>query len=295
MSMGKQLRTILNRNGVTIAPGAIDVLSCLLYKEIGYEMIWAGGFMSSASQIGWADANVLSMTEHVTYVRNIRLTTELPILVDIDNGYGGAVNVIRTIKEMEQAGAAGVMLEDQVVPKRCALFPGQRPIISEEEMIGKIKAALDARKDDSFVIAARTDSFGSGLSIDEALERASAYVEAGADAILPISKKWENLERFGTRAKLGVPLITAPTLFPEVTTALLNKVGYKIMIQPLIAAQVALKAMRDAMKTLLDEGTPISLVDSGINFKQLSDLLRLDEVARWEEQFVPSGTSLVGA
>jgi len=295
MSMGRQLRTILGRDGVTIAPGAIDVLSCMLYKDVGYEMIWAGGFMSSASQIGWADANVLTLTEHAAYVRNIRLATELPILVDIDNGYGGAVNVVRTVREMERAGAAGVMLEDQVIPKRCALFPGNRPIISTEEMVGKIKAALDARVDESFVIAARTDSFGSGLSVDGALERAAAYVEAGAEAILPISKKWENLERFGTRARLGVPLITAPTLFPEVTTALLDKIGYKIMIQPLISTQVALKAMREAMATLLREGTPVSLVDRGISFPELSELLRLGEVARLEERFVPSGTSLVGA
>jgi len=295
MSMGKRLRTILDRKGVTIAPGAIDVLSCLLFQEIGYEMIWAGGFMSSASQIGWADANVLTLTEHATYVRNIRLATNLPILVDIDNGYGGAVNVIRTIREMEQAGAAGVMLEDQVIPKRCALFPGSRPIISKEEMIGKLKAALDARTDESFVIAARTDSFGAGLSVNEAIDRASAYVETGVDAILPISKKWENLERFATTAKLKVPLITAPTLFPQITTAHLDTVGFKIMIQPLIAAQVALKAMKEAMTTVLREGTPLSLVDRALTFPELSALLRLDEVAGWEEKFVPSGTSLVGA
>lgn len=295
MSMGKRLRTLLTRDGVTIAPGSMDVLSCRLFEQVGYEMIWAGGFMSSASQIGWADANVLTLNEHASYVRNIRMSTDLPILVDVDNGYGGAVNVIRTVREMESAGAAGVMLEDQVVPKRCALFPGTRPIISIEEMVGKIKAALHARTDENFVIAIRTDSFGAGLTVDQAIERAATYVRAGADAILPISKKWDNLERFALRAKLGVPLLTAPTLFPEITTAHLDKIGYKIMIQPLLATQIAIKAMRDAMTVLLREGTRISLVDRMATFPELSQLVRLDQIAEWEERFVPTGTSLVDA
>ena len=295
MSMGKRLRALLERKGVTIAPGAMDVLSCMLFEQVGYEMIWAGGFMSSGSQIGWADANVLTLTEHVAYVRNIRLSTNLPILVDVDNGYGGAVNVIRTVREMELAGAAGIMLEDQVVPKRCALFPGNRPIITVEEMVGKIKAALDSRTDDSFVIAARTDSFGAGLSLNEALDRASAYVQAGADAILPISKNWDNLERFALADRIKLPLITAPTLFPDISTAHLDKVGFKIMIQPLVATQIALKAMREAMTVLLREGTTASLVDRMVTFPELSQILRLDQVARWEERFVPSGTTLVGA
>ncbi len=295
MGMGNKLRALLERKGVTIAPGAMDVLSCMLFEQVGYEMIWAGGFMSSASQIGWADANVLTLTEHAAYVRNIHLSTNLPILVDVDNGYGGAVNVIRTVREMELAGAAGIMLEDQVVPKRCALFPGNRPIISVQEMVGKIKAALDARTDDSFVIAARTDSFGAALSLDEALDRASAYAQAGVDAILPISKKWDNLERFALAGRIKLPLLTAPTLFPEISTAHLDKVGFKIMIQPLVATQIALKAMREAMTVLLKEGTPASLVNRMVSFKELSQTLRLDQVAGWEDRFVPSGTTLVGA
>src|SRR5712692_7236669 len=113
-SPGRRLRELFERDGVTIAPGAVDVLSGRVFKRVGYEMIWAGGFMSSASQLGWADANVIGLTEHSAYVRNLALSTGLPVLVDVDNAYGSAINVIRTVREMEAAGAAGVVIEDQV-------------------------------------------------------------------------------------------------------------------------------------------------------------------------------------
>lgn len=294
-SAGRRLRDILGRTGVTIAPGAVDVLSGRVFKRIGYEMIWAGGFMSSASQLGWADANIISLTEHATYVRNLVLSTGLPTLVDVDNAYGSAINVIRTVREIEAAGGAGVVIEDQVFPKRCGLFPGNRPIVSQAEMVGKIRAALDARTDKDFVIVARTDSFGAGLNVDEAISRARAYVAAGADAILPISKKWENLESFGRNAKLGKPMLTAPTLFPWVNTKLLDEIGFKIMIQPLVAAQSMYKALTDAMTVLLRDGTPNALVGGMWTFKDLSDLVEIDQITAWENEYLPEGSSLVSA
>lgn len=294
-SMGRRFKDLLQRDGVTMAPGATDMVSCLIFKEVGFETIWASGFMASGSLIGWPDTNVLSLSEHAAYVRNIVLTTDLPVFVDIDNGYGSAINVIRTVREMEAAGAGAMLMEDQVMPKRCALFPGNRPIISVPEMVGKIKAFVDTRKDPDLVLVARTDSFGAGLSVSEAIDRANAYVEAGADAIIPISKKWDNLEQFARKANLDVPLVTGPTLFPDITTKFLDEIGYKLMIQPLAPAQIIVKALRETMPILLRNGAPQALLDRMCSFDELKNLLRLGQVVEWEEKYVPSGTSLVDA
>lgn len=294
-SVGRRFKDLLESDGVTIAPGATDMMSCLIFQELGFKTIWAGGFMASGCLIGWPDTNVLSLSEHATYVRNIVQTTGLPVFVDIDNGYGSAINVIRTVREMEAAGAAAMLMEDQVVPKRCALFPGNRPIIPVQEMVGKIKAFVDTRKDPDLVLVGRTDSFGAGLSVGEAIDRAGAYVEAGADAIIPISKHWDNLEQFARRSKLGVPLVTGPTLFPHITTRYLEEVGYKLMIQPLAPAQIIVKALRESMAILQRDGSPQALVDRMCSFDELKDLFRLGQVVEWEERYIPEGTSLSDA
>jgi 2-methylisocitrate lyase-like PEP mutase family enzyme len=292
-SQGRRLKDLLERKGVTIAPGAVDVLSARVFKQVGYEMVWAGGFMSSASQLGWADANVISLTEHATYVRNIVLATDLPVLADVDNGYGSAINVIRTVREMESAGAAGIVIEDQIMPKRCGLFPGNRPIVSADEMAGKIRAATESRSDPDFVIVARTDAFGAGLGLEDALERATRYVDAGANAVLPISKAFENLAAFANAADLGAPLLTAPTLFPWVSTDDLDRLGFKIMIQPLVAALTMYRALHDAMSVLLEQGAPEVLVDRMWTFEDMTALVELDDITTWEERYMPSGSTLV--
>lgn len=292
-SHAAQLRRLLQMaEGTTVVPGAVDVLSTVLFKRLGYQAIWAGGFMATGSLLGWPDANVIGLAEHSRFVQNIVLATDLPVLVDVDNGYGSAVNVIRTTREMERAGAAGIVIEDQAYPKRCGLFPGNRPIVTVEEMVGKINAALDHRRDDAFVIVARTDSFGAGLSVQEAVDRANRYAEVGADAVLPISKDWQNLDAFAKSAGLPVPMISAPTLFPFVTEDLAGGLGYRLMIQPLVAAQVMYKALEDAMTKMQAAGSPESLAASVWSFKDLTDLVNLDAVTEWESSYVPGGSTL---
>jgi 2,3-dimethylmalate lyase len=158
--------------------------------------------MSAASRLGLADANVITLTEQVDFARHCAFSVDVPVLVDADNGYGNATNDVRTVREFEQSGVAAIVIEDQVVPKRCGLFPGVRPIVEVDEMVGKFQVAMDARQDSSFMIIARTDSFGARLSVEEAPDKAGSYGEAGTASIIPISKKWENLERFGQKANL---------------------------------------------------------------------------------------------
>lgn len=286
------LREILHRDGITIMPGLTDVMSARIYKSVGFECLWAGGFMSSGASLGLPDANLLSITEHAQYVKNVVLSTGLPVLVDIDNGGGGILNVIRAVREIEQAGAAGIVLEDQDFPKHCALFLGGRPIIDTAEMVGKLRAACDARVDPNFVIIARTDAFGAGLSVDEAIARAKAYEAVGIDALLPISKNFANLANFAKQADLSIPMVIAPTLFPEAGTAELNSLGYKIVIQPLMGAQASYKALIDAMKLLTDEGAPQGFVDRMLTFEQLSALAGVPEATAAEDRYLPMGSDM---
>lgn len=289
------LRQRLTKDEVLLVPGSQDVLSVRLFEKMGFEAVWAGGFMSAASRLGLPDANLITLSEHAEFARHCAFSVDVPVIVDVDNGFGNAINVIRTVREFERAGVAAIVLEDQVVPKRCGLFPGKRPIIEADEMVGKIRAATDAREDDAFMIIARTDSFGAGLSIDDAVERAKTYVDAGADAVLPISKQWENLAGFAKTARnegLRCPLITAPTLFGDVTYQQVGELGFNAQIQPLAAPAAALWAMREVLETWKRDGAPGAYLDRSFTFEEITDLIGIPEIAEAENAYLPQGSSL---
>ena len=291
--VGRKLRQRLQDDEVLLVPGCLDVLSARLFEHLGFEAVWAGGFMAAASRLGLPDANLITLTEQVDFARNCALAVNLPVIVDVDNGFGNAINVQRTVREFERAGVAAIVIEDQVTPKRCGLFPGQRAIVAVDEMEGKVRAAVDARDDDGFMIIARTDAFGAGLSVEKALERAQSYAEAGADAILPISKVWENLRRFGLENELDVPLLTAPTLFSNVTAGEVGDLGYSAQIQPLLATASALFAMTECMQVWRRDGAPQAYEDRMLSFDDISNLIGVPEVAAAEDEYLPSGSSLV--
>ena len=297
-SAGSGLRDRLAQEDVLLVPGCYDVLSARLFEQLGFEAIWAGGFMASASRLGLADVNLITVSELADFARACSMTTSVPVIVDVDNGFGNAINVMRTVRELESAGVAALVIEDQVTPKRCGLFPGERPIVGVEEMVGKIRAAVDSRIDDGLMIIARTDSFGAGLSIDEAIDRAAQYIDAGADAILPISKVWANLEGFGKSFRdsgYDVPLLSAPTLFGDVTYEQVGDLGYNAQIQPLAATAAALWGMKQAMQVWMTEGAPASYLDRSFSFEEITELIGLSAIAAAEDSYLPAGSSLVGA
>lgn len=176
-----KLRELLAR-GPVLAASVYDPLSARMAELAGFDALHLTGFGVEASQIGAPDMGIISMTELVAHAQRITDAISIPLLSDIDTGFGGANNIQRTIKAMERAGIAGVHIEDQAFPKRCPVLEG-RVIVSRSQAIGRVKAAVDARRDADFVIVARSD--GDAVSIDEAIERSNLYLEAGADMAMP--------------------------------------------------------------------------------------------------------------
>src|SRR5215470_18576905 len=208
-----RLRQSLPEHPVLLAAGAHDALSAKLAEEAGFDAIWASGFGISAVQ-AVPDANILTLTETLDAVRRIVDAVGIPVVADCDNGYGNAINVMRTASEFERAGAGGICIEDNEFPKRCSFYAGvKRDLVPAEEHARKIEAATAARQDPGFHVIARTEALIAGLGMDEALHRARAYADAGADAVLVHSKEHDfgELRRFAERWRVvgspDVPLV----------------------------------------------------------------------------------------
>jgi 2,3-dimethylmalate lyase len=191
MKRTTELRRLLKEKRIIVAPGVYDCLSAKLAEKAGFEMVMITGAGIVASVFGYPDMGLITMTEVLNQTRNIVRSVKIPVFADCDTGYGNPLNVFRTIQEFEDAGVAGLFIEDQPVPKRCGHFEGKQ-VIPMEEMIKKIEAALDARRDPDLVIMARTDA-RAVYGLDHAIERARAYVEAGADMIfIKRLRLWKN-------------------------------------------------------------------------------------------------------
>jgi 2-methylisocitrate lyase-like PEP mutase family enzyme len=183
--------------------GCHDVLSAMLVEKAGFDVVLTSGFGISASLLGQPDVEVYSMTENLGVVRNVANAVSIPVIADADTGYGNAINVMRTVREFEQAGAAAMIIEDQVMPKRCPAVASRLELIPVEEGVSKIRAAVAARRDRDTLIVGRTDA----ETKEESIKRARAYAAAGADMIQPISAGYKTLDDLrDLRAACGVPL-----------------------------------------------------------------------------------------
>lgn len=191
MSAGKKLRDLLNAEGVIFSGGAFDAASAKMLELCGFGSIYCSGFAITGSLYGRPDGGFIDLTTNLMVTRHIARSVEIPVLADIDTGYGNAANVAHTVREFETIGAAGVVLEDQIAPKRCPGITESLDVISFDEAVGKVRAAVDARSSRDFVIVARTDSAG-----DEVLRRTEAFAKVGADMVVPISKAWTRPEDY---------------------------------------------------------------------------------------------------
>ncbi len=284
-------RLSLREPGVVLAAGAHDALSAKLAQEAGFDAIWASGFGISAVQ-AVPDANILTLTETLEAVRRIVDAVGIPVIADCDNGYGNAINVIRTIGEFERAGAAGVCIEDNDFPKRCSFYAGvRRDLVAVEEHARKIEAARSARRDPGFVVIARTEALIVGLGQDEALRRARAYADAGADAVLVHSKHndFSELEEFSRSWDRAVPLVAVPTTYPTVTREQLGAAGFRMAIFANQALRAAIVAMRDVLGEMRTTGRLSSVEGRIAPLEDVYALVGVPELKANEQRFLFAG------
>ncbi|MBI1831441.1 MAG: methylisocitrate lyase [Planctomycetes bacterium] len=247
-SAGRRLRNAWQRRPIAI-PGVFNALVAKMAERIGHDAVYlSGGALSAA--YGVPDVGLISVSEFVDEARVIARATKLPLLCDADTGFGEALNVERTVQLFEEAGVAGIHLEDQELPKRCGHLSG-KSLVSAEAMAAKIRAAVAARRDADFVIIARTDARGVH-GMDDAIRRAQVYLKAGADAIFP--EALESPEEFAAFAKaIDAPLLANNTEFgrsPNLTVEAFGSLGYCMVLFPLTAFRAALKSARDALTDL---------------------------------------------
>lgn len=269
-----------------ILPGAFDAMTARIIEETGFKAIYATGAGISNAQLGWADVGLTTLTEIAQVVSWMSEVTTVPIVVDADTGFGNAINMQRTVKVLEKAGAAALQIEDQVMPKKCGHFNGKE-VISKDEMVGKIKAALDARTDDQLAIIARTDALGV-LGFDEAIERANAYKEAGAHAIfVEAPTTYEQLSRI-TKEVPGIPHIinlVEGGKTPLVSRQEAQNLGFQIMLCANSALRGAIKGATDAMQILMRDESQENIHDVICTWEQRQELFKLKEIQQLEKQY----------
>jgi phosphoenolpyruvate phosphomutase len=292
MHNATKLRALLQRPGIIKAVGAHDALSAKLIQLAGFDAIWASGFAISASLKCIPDASFITSSEQLEVERNMAEAITIPIIADVDTGYGNALNVMRTVNEQERAGVAAISIEDNVYPKRCSFYAGvRRELIPIEEHCGKIRAAKAAQTIPEFVVIARTEALIAGWGQEEALKRAEAYAQAGADAVL-IHSKSPTFEELKTVAKAWsgrVPLVVVPTIFDGVTAAELQDAGFKIVIYANQMVRASIRAMRDALAVIKKDTRPGSVNDRIVKLKEVYDIVGVPQMEEDERRFLPVG------
>ena len=261
MSSGAKFRNALKENSPLIIPGAINAYSAILAEKSGHQALYLSGGGVAAASYGLPDLGITSLEDVLIDARRITNASSLPLLVDIDTGWGGAFNISRTIKEMIQAGVAAVHIEDQISQKRCGHRPN-KSLVSSAEMEDRIKAAVDGRTDESFFIMARTDSFASeGMS--GAIERAESYIEQGADGIF--LEAVSNLDDYKIlKESISAPVLANITEFgktPLFTAEELSSVGVDMMLFPLSAFRAMSQIAEKVYISLSKDGTQEPLLD----------------------------------
>lgn len=291
MNSASKYRQLLKSEAFIVSPGVYDGYSIRLVEAAGFKTACTSGAAISNSLLGVPDIGVMGLSENVNHCRHLARSVSIPLTADADTGYGNPVNVFHTVQLFEEAGVAGVNLEDQVSPKRCGHMPG-KDVISLEEMVKKIEAACLARKNDDFVIIARTDSLAVE-GIEGAVKRAKAYAAAGADMLFPDAVRSEDdIKRlvdaagipisinmgFGIRARPTTPLIPLPRL---------KKIGVKRISLPRMLPAAAIHAMQQALQTMqqvIATGEPVDRPDLLVGIEDIMQLMGYQHMRDMEKK-----------
>ncbi|MBS7281326.1 MAG: isocitrate lyase/PEP mutase family protein [Candidatus Freyarchaeota archaeon] len=282
-------KKMLHEPGLIIMPGAYDALSAKIVELTGFKAIQHTGYGTAASLLGMPDIGLVSFWEMVERVKSIAEAVNIPVIGDADTGYGNAINVYRTVKEYIRTGAAGLFIEDQVWPKRCGHMFGKM-IIDKEEIVGKVMAAVDSKneEDPDFVIGVRTDAIAV-TGIDDAIERARAFKEAGADFVF--IEAYENLDQM----KRAVKEVNAPLMLnlieggrtPLVSVKEAEDLGFKIVIFPLTTLYAACKGMMDSLSILKHKGSAQLYLDKLVMFQEFAKIVGVDKFRAMENKYIP--------
>jgi len=270
---------------ILVMPGAHDALSAKIIEQVGFKAVTMGGYAASAASLAKPDVSLLTLTEYVNIARNIIQAVDIPLFVDGDTGHGNVTNVQRTVQLFENAGVAGLFIEDQVFPKRCGHMEGKQ-IIPTLEMVAKIKAAVDARVDEDLVVMARTDAIAVS-GIDEAIERGNRYAEAGADLIFveaPTSRE----EMMRINREINAPMNAIQIeggKTPLLTDKELEELGFNVVVYPNVTVYATAWALRALWEGLKKNGSTKHWQDNIIPFDEFNTLVGLDKIRELESYY----------
>lgn len=277
MKPTRQLRELIQKPGIIRTLGAHDVLTAVLIEQTGFDSVFIGGFGTSASLYGLPDLNLLSLTEMVDATRRMAHRVSIPVIADADTGHGDLHNVMRCVNEFEGAGAAGIILEDQVFPKRCGHFSGKQ-VIPAGDMTLKFRAAVAARDDPDFLFIARTDARETG-GLDEAIDRINHYCDAGADiAFIEAPLSVEELEEICKRVEY--PKFVNMLAFgktPILSAAELEEMGFKMMVAPIDSVLLTARLMRELAEAFRRDGHTMALADRMVEFEEIKEILGVND------------------
>lgn len=289
MKKTTRLRKLLEHPGTIVVPGVYDALSARICEMAGFEAVFHSGYGTAAVLLGQPDVGLLTLTEMAAQVKVVSRAVQIPVFADSDTGFGNALNAYRTVQEYISAGAAGLFMEDQVSPKRCGHMEGKQ-VIPKEEMLGKLRAAMDARNemDPDFVIMYRTDAIHA-TGFEDALDRAKAAVETGIDMVfIEALETREQMER--AVREVNVPLmlnLIEGGKTPLVPISEAEALGFKLVVPALSALFSAARGMYDVMSRIRAEGVSDGYVDRLFTFSEFTEVVRLDEIRKMEEKYLP--------
>jgi 2,3-dimethylmalate lyase len=286
----RKLRELIAAPEIVVLPGPFDASSAILLAKMGFQGFWGGGYVGSASSIGAGDLALTSMTEQLRFCSSLVDATGLPVVADCDDGYGGVLQVARTTQLFERAGVAAIVIEDQAAPKHCAFYDDfPLRLVTKDDMVAKLKAALDVRVDESTMIWARTDALAAGMGVEVTLDRARTYAETGADAIFVPSTKLQDLAAYASQWDRPEPLVISATAFVELTLQQAKDMGFSARLDAFTPILAALQAVEDVMGAYLQTGTLASTQNRIKTFKQFEELLGTHEYAELEQRYHEAG------
>lgn len=280
------LKNMITSEEFLLLPGCFNPLSARLVEQAGFPAAYITGAGVASNLLGYPDIGLTSYAELLEAARNIVQVTDIPILCDTDTGFGNAVNVIRTVRDFERAGIAGIQLEDQFMPKKCGHTAG-KILISKEEMVQKVKAAVDTRRDPDFQLVIRTDAIAVN-GVEDALDRAAAYREAGADVIfVEAPNNVEEMKRVTStiNAPLLANMVEGGGKTPILPADELKALGYSLAIYPTALWMASIKAMQEVLGVLKTTGTSLDYAEHMVSFHEMFEIVGRSDYAELEQKY----------